>query len=50
MVRLKVVDYEIIRLAACKGLLEVLFPLVCHTGVRGVKDGCLAVQDHVGVV
>ena len=50
MVRLKMVDYQEIRLPAFQGLCQVGFPLFCLAGVCSVQDGGLPVQDKVRIV
>ena len=50
MVRLHVMDHEVIRLAAFKGLGQVGLPLLALAGVGSVHHGHLIIQDDVGIV
>ena len=50
VVRLHVLDDEIVRLAASEGALQVVQPLVGEMLVHGVHDGHLFIQDNIGVV
>ena len=50
MVRLHVLDDEIVRLPTGQGVLQIVQPLVGEMLVHGVHDGHLLVQDQIGVV
>ena len=50
MVRLHVVDYQIVGLASGEGLVQAGEPLLAFAGVGGVENGYLGVTDKVGVV
>ena len=50
MVRLHVMDDQVVRLAALQGLLQVLHPGVRRAGVGGVQDGDPVIQDDIGII
>ena len=50
VVGLHVVDYQIVRLTAAQSSSQILQILPGHRGISSVHDGCLLVQDHIGIV
>ncbi len=50
MVRLHVVDHQIVRLGACQCFGQVCQPLVGSALIHGIEDGGLLVPDDIGVI
>ena len=50
MVRLHMMDHQIVRLAAAQGILQVLHPFPGFTGIYGVHHGHPGIQDDIGVI
>ena len=50
VVRLHMLHHQVVRLTAGKGLLYILQPFLCLTGVDGVHNCHLLVQNHIGII